>query len=48
LAQTLDVEFAIDIHPRERTPRLLSGRAQRGHAIASYQTDTGTILLAAD
>ncbi|HUB72993.1 MAG TPA: helix-turn-helix transcriptional regulator [Solirubrobacteraceae bacterium] len=48
LAQTLDVEFAIDVHPRQRTPKLLSGRARRGNAIASYQTDTGTILLAAD
>lgn len=48
LAQTLDIEFAIDVHPRQRTPRLLSGRARRGNAIASYQTDTGTILLAAD
>jgi transcriptional regulator with XRE-family HTH domain len=47
LAQTLDVEFAIDIHPRQRVPKLLSGRAQRGNAIASYETDTAAILLAA-
>ena len=48
LAQTLDVEFAIDVHPHQRTPKLLTGRAQRTNAIASYKTDTGTILLAAD
>ncbi len=47
LAQTLDVEFAIDIHPRQRAPKLLSGRAQRGNAIASYETDTAAVLLAA-
>ncbi len=47
LAQALDVEFAIDVRPRQRTPKLLSGRAQRGNAIASYETDTAAILLAA-
>jgi transcriptional regulator with XRE-family HTH domain len=47
LAQTLDVEFAIDVHPRRRAPKLLSGRAQRANAIASYETDTAGILLAA-
>jgi ribosome-binding protein aMBF1 (putative translation factor) len=34
LTQTLDIEFAIDIHPRK-------------NAIASYETDTAAILLAA-
>lgn len=47
LAQTLDVEFAIDIHPHRRAPKLLSGRAQRMNAIASYETDAAAILLAA-
>jgi transcriptional regulator with XRE-family HTH domain len=47
LAQTLDIEFAIDIHPRERAPKLLTGRARGRHAIASYETDTAAILLAA-
>jgi transcriptional regulator with XRE-family HTH domain len=47
LAQTLDIEFAIDIHPRERAPKLLNGRARGRHAIASYKTDTAAILLAA-
>lgn len=47
LAQTLDIEFAIDIHPRQRLPQLLSGRAQGRNTIASYETDTAAILLAA-
>jgi transcriptional regulator with XRE-family HTH domain len=47
LAQTLDIEFAIDVHPRQRPPKLLSGRAQRRNAIASYETDTAAVLLAA-
>jgi transcriptional regulator with XRE-family HTH domain len=47
LAQTLDIEFAIDVHPRERSPKLLSGRAQGKNTIASYETDTAAILLAA-
>jgi transcriptional regulator with XRE-family HTH domain len=47
LAQTLDLEFAIDVHPRHRAPKLLSGRAQGKNTIASYETDTAAILLAA-
>jgi transcriptional regulator with XRE-family HTH domain len=47
LAQTLDIEFAIDVHPRQRSPKLLSGRAQGKNAIASYETDAAAILLAA-
>jgi transcriptional regulator with XRE-family HTH domain len=47
LAQTLDIEFAIDVHPRQRPPKLLSGRAQRRNTIASYETDTAAVLLAA-
>lgn len=47
LAQALDIEFAIDVHPRKRAPKLLSGRAQGKNAIASYETDTAAVLLAA-
>lgn len=47
LAQTLDIEFAIDIHPRQRAPKLLSVRAQGRNTIASYETDTAAVLLAA-
>jgi transcriptional regulator with XRE-family HTH domain len=47
LAQTLDIEFAIDVHPRQRSPKLLSGHAQGKNTIASYETDTAAILLAA-
>jgi transcriptional regulator with XRE-family HTH domain len=47
LAQTLDIEFAIDVHPRRRVPKLLSGRARGKNAIASYETDTAAVLLAA-
>jgi transcriptional regulator with XRE-family HTH domain len=47
LAQTLGVEPAIAIHPRQRAPKLLSARAQRGYTVASYETDTAAVLLAA-
>lgn len=47
LAQTLDIEFAIDVRPHEREPKLLSGRARKTNAIASYKTDTASVLLAA-
>jgi transcriptional regulator with XRE-family HTH domain len=47
LAQTLDIEFAIDVHPRQREPKLLSGRALGKNAIASYETEIAAILLAA-
>jgi len=47
LAQILDIEFAIDVHPRQRAPKLLSGRARGSNAIASYETDAAAILLAA-
>lgn len=47
LARTLDVEFALDIHPRQRAPVLLSERAQRTNAIAAYETDVAAVLLAA-
>lgn len=47
LAEALDVEFAIDIHPRQRTPKLLSEGAQRANAIATYETDKAGVLFAA-
>jgi transcriptional regulator with XRE-family HTH domain len=47
LAQTLDTEFAIDVHPHQRPPRLLSARARGKNTIASYRTDTAAVLLAA-
>jgi len=33
LAQTLDTEFAIDVHPHQRPPKLLSARARGKNAI---------------
>jgi transcriptional regulator with XRE-family HTH domain len=47
LAQTLDIEFAIDVHPHQRQPKLLSTRARGKNTIASYRTDTAAVLLAA-
>jgi len=47
LAQTLDTEFAIDVHPHQRPPKLLSARARGKNTIASYRTDTAAVLLAA-
>jgi transcriptional regulator with XRE-family HTH domain len=47
LAQALDTEFAIDIHPHQRPPKLLSSRARGKNTIASYRTDTAAVLLAA-
>ena len=47
LAQALDVEFVIDVRPRQCAPKLLSARAQHTNAIASYDTDDASVLLAA-
>ncbi len=47
LAQTFDIEFAIDVHPHQRPPKLLSARARGKNSIASYRTDTAAVLLAA-
>jgi transcriptional regulator with XRE-family HTH domain len=47
LAQTLDIEFVIDIHPCQREPKLLSRHAQHGNAIASYEIGAAAVLLAA-
>lgn len=47
LAQTLNTEFAIDVHPHQQSPKLLSARVRGKHTIARYETDTATVLLAA-
>jgi transcriptional regulator with XRE-family HTH domain len=47
LAQTLDIEFAIDVHPHQRPPKLLSSRARGKNVIVSYETDTAAVVLAA-
>jgi ribosome-binding protein aMBF1 (putative translation factor) len=47
LAQTLDIEFAIDVRPRKRKPVLLSGRAKGRNAIAVYETGAAAVVLAA-
>jgi transcriptional regulator with XRE-family HTH domain len=47
LAQALDTEFAIDVHPHQRPPRFLSARARGKNTIVSYRTDTAAVLLAA-
>lgn len=47
LADTLGVEFAIDIHPHRRRPKLLSDQAQAKHGIAAYRTDVAAVLLVA-
>lgn len=46
LAHTLDIEFAIDIHPQQRDPKLLSGTVQLNNTIADYHTDSAAVLLA--
>ncbi len=47
LAQGLDIEFAIDVHPFEREPKLVSKRAQTRDVVATYQAHNATVLLAA-
>ncbi|HEY7829937.1 MAG TPA: helix-turn-helix transcriptional regulator [Solirubrobacteraceae bacterium] len=47
LAQGLDIEFAIDVNPFKREPRLVSKEAQTDHAVATYQAHNATVLLAA-
>ncbi len=46
IAETLDIEFAIDIHPRRREPKLLSAGAKARNAIVAHQADAASILLA--
>lgn len=47
IAQALDIEFAIDVNPRGREPRLVNKRARTQDAIASYTTGDATVPLAA-
>jgi|SRR5450759_2139176 len=47
IAQALDIEFAIDVHPYRREPKLVSKRARTRDAIASYTTGDAAVLLAA-
>jgi ribosome-binding protein aMBF1 (putative translation factor) len=47
LAQTLDIEFAIDVRPSKREPMLLSGCAKGRNAIAVYETGAAAVVLAA-
>ncbi len=47
IAETLDIEFAIDIRPCERKPKFVNKRAQARDAVASYVTGCATVLLAA-
>jgi len=47
IADALDIEFAIDVRPHRREPRLISKRARTHDAIASYTTGDAAIVLAA-
>jgi transcriptional regulator with XRE-family HTH domain len=47
IADALDIEFAIDVAPHRREPKLISKRARTRDAIASYTTGETAILLAA-
>lgn len=47
LAQTLNIEFAIDVRPRKREPVLLSERAKGRNTIAVYETGAAAVVLAA-
>ncbi|HYM46269.1 MAG TPA: helix-turn-helix transcriptional regulator [Solirubrobacteraceae bacterium] len=46
LAQTLNIEFVIDVHPRRREAKLVSRRARTRDAVASYSTGDAAVLLA--
>ena len=47
IADALDIEFAIDVRPQRREPKLISKRARTRDAIASYTTGKATVVLAA-
>ncbi len=47
LAQGLNIEFAIDVHPLKQEPKLVSKGAQTHHAVATYHAHNATVLLAA-
>jgi transcriptional regulator with XRE-family HTH domain len=47
IADALDIEFAIDVRPHRREPKLISKRARTRDAIASYATGDAAVVLAA-
>ncbi|HEX4114922.1 MAG TPA: helix-turn-helix transcriptional regulator [Solirubrobacteraceae bacterium] len=47
IAQTLDIEFAIDVRPCEQEPKFVNKRAQARDAVASYVSGGATVLFAA-
>jgi transcriptional regulator with XRE-family HTH domain len=47
LAPVLNLEFTIDVHPRERAPKLVNKLAQTRDAIASYELNGAAVLVAA-
>jgi len=47
IADALDIEFAIDVRPQRREPKLISKRARTRDAIASYTTGKAAVVLAA-
>jgi ribosome-binding protein aMBF1 (putative translation factor) len=47
IAETLNIEFAIDIRPCEQKAKFVNKRAQGRDTVASYVTGCATVLLAA-
>ena len=47
LASVLDVEFTLDIRPSNRKATLITKRAQEQDAVASYESEGVSVLLAA-
>jgi transcriptional regulator with XRE-family HTH domain len=47
IAQTLGIEFAIDVRPCEQEPKFINKRAQACDAVASYVSGRATVLFAA-
>jgi ribosome-binding protein aMBF1 (putative translation factor) len=47
IAQTLDIEFAIDVRPCEQESKFINKRAQGCDAVASYVSGRATVLFTA-
>lgn len=47
IAQTLDIEFAIDVRPCEQEPKFINKRTQAHYAVTSYVSGGATVLFAA-
>jgi len=47
IAQALDIEFAIDVHPYGQEPKFINKRAQARDIVASYASGSATVLFAA-